>query len=86
MSLAIPTIHMNGTSQKDIEGQLEDARSALVSAMEALQRAAPNGRDYYPQGHDALSLAQKQHHARLKAIATVHDEVTAIFAALPDHC
>jgi hypothetical protein len=54
-TLAVPTIHLNGTSRESLMEDLLGAYHALTEAIAALGRACPNGRDYYPQGNDALS-------------------------------
>lgn len=75
----VPTIHLNGTSRKEIEQQLEVATGAIGDAITALQRAAPNARDYYPQGDGAFTVAQDQHTARLRALQAVSDELGMIW-------
>jgi len=57
--MMMPTIHINGTSAKELLEQLRNASVAVREARGALQQAAPHGRDYYPQGHDASSRQQK---------------------------
>jgi hypothetical protein len=49
MALAIPTIHLNGTSQESLISGYLDAITALHHAGSVLARAAPNMRDYYVQ-------------------------------------
>jgi len=56
-TLAIPTIHLNGTSADDLIEGLVRARHALNEAVSLLQDAAPNGRDYYVQTPSTFSLA-----------------------------
>lgn len=46
--MRIPTVHMNGTSPEDLLEQLVRAHQAVAGALEALDAASPNGRDYYP--------------------------------------
>lgn len=84
MPLMIPVIHLNGTSQTEIEGQLSDAHRAVGAAMTALRRAAPNGRDYYPLGPDAIHRATSEHVARLKKLEEVQKELMEIWEGLPD--
>ena len=55
--MTLPTIHLNGTDPKTLLGDAINAMDALRTAIEALDKTAPNGRDYYPQGSDALGLA-----------------------------
>jgi hypothetical protein len=73
-----PTIHLNGTSRDALLEQATDAGNAIRQAMKAVEDAEPNGRDYYPQGSDALSKAQKEHVARLVKLRSVYDEYAAI--------
>ena len=61
--MMVPTVHLNGTSKCELMRQVMGARIALHTAIDALQQACPNGRDYYvqgpdaTQGHDRASLA-----------------------------
>lgn len=55
-----------------------EAMSKLSDALEAMQKAGPNGRDYYPMGDTALRTAQAEHEERLKVIAKVRDEMEAL--------
>ncbi len=41
-----PHIHLNGTSPDELLRQFTDVAVALREAMEKIQAAAPNGRDY----------------------------------------
>lgn len=71
MTIRLPSIHLNGTSKQALlEGYLE-AASAVFSAAEALSEAAPNARDYYPQGDNAFKQAQEEHNARLAKLNSV---------------
>lgn len=82
MSLAVPTIHSNGTSEESLLEQFGDARVAILKAQEALAKAAPNGRDYYPQGDAALRKAQDEHRARVDALTRVEQELYEIMEAI----
>ncbi len=77
--LTFPTIHGNGTSAEALTGALETASNALRVAAKALDETAPNGRDYYPQGPDAINKAGKEHRARADCIKRVQDELMAIW-------
>jgi hypothetical protein len=66
-----PTVHLNGTSKNALLDQITDVEQVLGKAIEALSEASPNGRDYYPQGPDALRKAQKEHDARMAALVMV---------------
>jgi hypothetical protein len=85
---AAPTIHMNGTGFKDLYEDMEVAGQAIDAAMKQLQRAAPNGRDYYVQatraGFSEMERAQSEHWSRLKRLASVKAEVELILMAISD--
>lgn len=80
--LAIPTIHLNGTSKERLIEALCAASAALDDAYKAMKQTAPNGRDYYPQGPDAIHTAEAQHMARLKKVDEVKDEIDALTLAI----
>jgi hypothetical protein len=82
MALAIPTIHMNGTSRAAIIEQLETAHTAIEAAIRALEQAGPNGRDYYPQGAGAIQEALRQHANRLHNLSAVSKELAEIWEAV----
>lgn len=76
--LAIPSVHMNGTSRQELIRLNLEAIEAIDAAMEALGRAGPNGRDYYPQGPDATMEARRQHANRMHNLRAARDELTQI--------
>lgn len=72
--LVPPTIHMNGTSKDELLNQLVAVVSALDAALAAINAAAPNGRDYYPQGPEAFREAQAAFEERVLAVRRVHTD------------
>lgn len=70
-----PTIHMNGTSGRDLAEGYADAYRAVDAAIDAVAKAGPNGRDYYPQGAEAMSRATIEHRERLEALRKVYEEL-----------
>ena len=82
--LAVPTVHRNGTSGKELLEQMMDARSAVHDAIKAVQNTCPNGRDYYVQGNNATQEAIRQHTARLVALEKVYRELGEIAEAIVD--
>jgi len=60
----VPTIHLNGTSAHELRDGLQAAIEALRDAQRAMVAAAPNGRDYYPQGDSAMRVVMQQHESR----------------------
>jgi hypothetical protein len=70
-----PTIHLNGTSRKTLLEQARTAATALDAAIEAMRGMSPNGRDFYPQGDDAIRDAIAEHAQRLRVLQQMRDEV-----------
>ena len=79
-----PTVHMNGTSWKELYEQYEKASSAIRDAMAAMQSAAPNGRDYYVHGQKAINTAQDEHWDRLKRMREIRAEIEYILMKISD--
>lgn len=86
--MAGPTVHLNGSSPEYLVDTLRDAGDALGAALRALNDAAPNARDYYPQGDGAWKLALAEHEADMRALRDmraryvvamehVHDQIDA---------
>lgn len=83
--LAIPTVHLNGTSAADLLNQLKEAFTAVRQATEKVQQSAPHMRDYYVQADDrAYALAHEQHVQRLKALEAVASDLEAIAIGVQD--
>ena len=80
--MIVPTVHLNGTSRESLLDDLMKASSALEEAYQALKRTAPNGRDYYPQGPDAVYLAEGEHRSRLERLDSVKGEVDQLAVAV----
>ena len=73
-----PTIHMNGTSARDLALRFEEAATAIFRAREALMLAGPNARDYYPQGDQAYQQARREHDVRAKALMDAEHDMQAL--------
>ena len=82
MTLSVPTVHLNGTSREELLTQLTTAADAVRDAISAVQKACPNGRDYYPQGKDAVREALRQHDNRLRCMADVLCDLSEIAEAI----
>jgi len=80
----LPTIHMNGTSARDLLEGLCKAASSLRQAIRDLENAGPNGRDYYTQGPDAMAVAQREHQIRIDMLATVLADLNKISEHVAD--
>ncbi len=73
-----PTIHLNGTSAKDLLEQYRAAMEAISAAGDALAKCGPNGRDYYPQGPEAVGKAIDEHRSRRQRLEAIYDEITEL--------
>lgn len=82
--LAIPALHLNGTSKGELIRQLSDAAHAVTKAHAALRDGAPHGRDYYVQPLGTFEIAEAQHIERLRKLEAVHQELEAIAVAVSD--
>jgi hypothetical protein len=76
--MMLPTIHLNGSGPKSLLEQNRAAWNALRQAVEALDLAAPNGRDYYPQGNHAIGEAMREHTERVKPLLKAMRDLEAI--------
>lgn len=74
-----PLVHLNGSSKSDLSDGYHRAMRATHDALEALQAASPNARDYYPQGPDAYSIARREHDARCEALRGVIRDMTELY-------
>ena len=83
--MLLPTIHTNGTSVGALLDAHMAALDALHAAIAAVIAAAPNGRDYYPQGPHAVGVAGAEHIARLGKLRDVQAELEAIVEHIVDH-
>lgn len=77
-----PTIHTNGTAKSALIKQYENATLALNLAVMALDQAAPNQRDYYPQGAAAFAAAMAAHKADLSALQGVLQHVQYLWESV----
>jgi len=80
--MRVPTIHLNGTSKERLLEALEEAYQAITAAQLKLSEAAPNGRDYYPQGPDVILEAVHEHNARVQKLEDVKKEIEHICEAI----
>jgi len=78
ISLTVPTVHLNGTSREELLRQLQDAWQAVFQARDALAKASPNARDYYPQGEHAYP------DRRARALLAVEQEISRLAEAIAD--
>ncbi|OFV82361.1 MAG: hypothetical protein A2Y78_08430 [Acidobacteria bacterium RBG_13_68_16] len=77
----LPTIHLNGTSRTTLQDNWKEVANAARALKSALINASPNGRDYYPQGENAIVPALVKHLALLDHLA----EIEVFTSAMLDH-
>jgi hypothetical protein len=77
-----PTVHLNGTSREELMNQLLEAIRAIDNARNALARARPHDRDYYPQGDRAIGEALLEHTARMRSLCQVAEQLEWIAMAV----
>lgn len=77
-----PTIHLNGTSRDTLIQQLKKAVNDLRIAIDSVSDAAPNGRDYYPQGDIAINQAIREHTKRMQKLIDVRKELEMIWESI----
>ena len=73
--MTTPTIHGNGTSAAELRDLYTAAYRAVTEAGDVLAKTGPSGRDYYPQGPDAIQRATMEHRARQTALSNVAEEL-----------
>jgi len=74
--MSIPTVHLNGTSRDSLVKQRVNIIDALLGVEKAISQAWPHGRDFYPQGPDALSAAQQVWHERANILSDLREKIT----------
>ena len=79
-----PTVHLNGDSILTLKQQHCDALESLHDAMRVLSYTQPHGRNYYPQGSEAISEAHEEHMARMTKLNEVYEEVCEIYNHICD--
>jgi hypothetical protein len=82
--LAVPTVHLNGTSRESLLDVRGAAYDAIQAAYRAVREIAPNGRDYYPAGPVAMAAAEVAHRRRLLALHNLAEEIEAEMCAIDE--
>ena len=76
IELAVPFVHLNGTSAERLIEALDTAWTAVDTAMQELRHCAPNGRDAYPVD-GMLEKLEAQHRQRQECLQAVMDSLEA---------
>lgn len=82
--MMFPTIHLNGSSPKDLFENACEALGALRKAISAVEATGPNGRDYYPQGDGAIKTAVCEHASRIERLRSVIAELEELAEHITD--
>ena len=64
----LPTIHLNGSGAANLEQEYRAVRLAVAAAVDALERATCNYRDFYPQGPDTYNQARAERERAFQAL------------------
>lgn len=83
-ALTVPSVHLNGTSREELLRQVQNAGQAVFRARDALAKASPNARDYYPQGEAAYPAARAEHDRRARMLLEVEEELSQLPEAIAD--
>jgi hypothetical protein len=75
-SITLPAIHHNGTGADSLEQEYRAVRLAVAAAVDALERATCNPRDFHPQGPYAHgnAIAEREGAFRLLAMVSAYAE------------
>lgn len=73
-AIAVPVIHLNGTSADELLSGLESAVLAVQETIQCLHVAAPNNRDYFPLNLEAR--VQDEHTIRARNLCEVRKQLT----------
>lgn len=78
--MQLPVININGTERSDLLELYLDAKRALEHAVDALNAAAPHGRDYqtYRDHDQAFYAAQREHADRILKVRAVLAEIETL--------
>jgi hypothetical protein len=81
----LPTIHSNGTGAQSLADEYLAVVRALRLAGEALDNATCNARDFYPQGHEAWTVARKERDETFRKLREVKQYADAWLEHISDH-
>ena len=84
MIMQHPMIHLNGSGQANLMRDYCDCTEHLANALDALCRARPHGRDYYPLEPGAYESARDEHEARIDAVRGGLDEIWTLAEGVSD--
>lgn len=86
MSIALPTIHLNGTSPEMLRDDYEKVYWSVSQAIEALKKAEFNPRDFYPQGEEEWQTAKREREEIFKKLRDAKEYAMAWYVHADDRC
>ena len=84
MRAKAPTIHSNGTALTTLLTDIGTALETGRAFRHALAATMPNGRDFYPQGGDAMLVAMHEHNKRVRDVDACLRELMDIAEQIVD--
>jgi hypothetical protein len=84
MNITPPTIHLNGTSAKDLWVGYEAAYDTVRAAQEALGKIEFNARDYYVQDADAFTKARDHRNEQFIKLVDIEEYLLQHLLSLRD--
>ena len=81
IDLAVPFVHANGDRRETLLDNLENAYTAVTTAMDAIRQCTPNGRNAYPVD-GLMQRLEAQHRQRQEYLQAVADSLEAEAIAL----
>ena len=77
-NMTFPIVNGTGTPALELVEQNTDVLYAVKAAMEALESAAPQVRDYFQKGMHFYDAALREHKDRLERMRSVRDETQVL--------
>jgi hypothetical protein len=82
---ALPTIHLNGTGAQSLADEYHAVYLAINKALDTLEAATCNARDFYPQGDDAWQRARDERAEMFRKLLDVSKYAEAWMAQASEH-
>lgn len=79
--VTVPVIHSNGTSAERLIADLGEAYSRIRSALQALGKTEPNGRDYCLRP-GSFEVAVAEHKSRCERLLSVKTELEELIGSI----
>ena len=80
----LPTVHLNGTSAKDLFEGWKNFMEKLEDALEEAKKIEFNARDYYVQGNHAWPAASDELREMLRGVNEAKEKALAVCIHVQD--